>query len=118
MSREYRNGAVQVGTEPTMICIIGQGISQCTLQNISERNVFIGGSHVAADGDMLGFRLNPGDSVQLDSYESDASELYAVIARTKTKTKKAKAADATAEKDSDDDSDESPTATIVFLVSS
>lgn len=116
MSREYRNGAVQIGIEPTVICTIGQGVSQCTLQNISEKHIFVGGSSVAADGDTLGYRISPGDSVQLESYEDDASELYGVIAGAATKTK-SKTRAKTEATDSDDN-DESPTAIIVFLVSS
>ena len=110
MAREYCNRAVEVGTVQTLICTVGQGVSQCTLQNVSDRDIYVGGAEVTIDGETRGFMLRPGEWIQLESYEDDSSELYGVIAEaTETKTSKPT-------KTKDDD--ESPTATIVFLVSS
>jgi hypothetical protein len=85
---------VQVKREPTVVCVVPQGVASCLVQNRSRSTVFLGGHDVTNDGERQGFLLDPGESITVPAFEDDASALYAVT-----------------------DAEDTP-ATVVFLVSS
>ena len=74
--RSYVSGAVEVSTEPTLVCAVGQFVEQCLLRNTGDVVVYVGGPTVAADG---GFPLDPGERIELKSYQDDSIEVWAVV---------------------------------------
>jgi hypothetical protein len=97
VARELVHGAVEVRIKPTLICTVAQGVEDVLIQNVSDTDVFVGGSGVATDGDLQGFRVKPGESHPFPTFEFDSTNLYAVI---------------------DGGDDKRATARVVFMVSS
>jgi hypothetical protein len=102
LMRAYTHGAVEVTGEPTPVCLVGQDIEQCLLRNISDVVVYVGGEHVAASGELSGFPLDPGESLELKVFEFDSAQVWAVVG------------DKPGGKAKDDDDDRC--GTLVFLV--
>jgi hypothetical protein len=79
--RNLRTGGVEIGSEPTSVCIVPQDIASATLKNTSEDvTVFVGGPHVAAQDEGIGYPLSPGESKDFLLFAHDSSELFAVTA--------------------------------------
>jgi hypothetical protein len=107
--RKFVHAAVQVTTEPTMICTIAQDIEQCLLRNVGDVVVYVGGEHVSGpDGDAMGFPLDPGQVLELKSFEFDSTMVWAVAQEVGTEAKTEAGRKRAAEKQC---------GTLVFLVS-
>jgi hypothetical protein len=78
MARELAHGAVGVRIKPTLICTVSQNVDDILIQNVSDTDVFVGGSGVASSGDHQGFLLKPGESQVFPTFEFDSTDVYAV----------------------------------------
>jgi hypothetical protein len=84
--RELSHRAVKVLDTPTFICGIGQDIEQCLLRNTGKATVFVGSKHVLAAvavdkqdaNGSLGFPIEPGELLELKSFEFDSCQVWAV----------------------------------------
>jgi hypothetical protein len=81
--REYVHDAVKVGIEPVRVCAVGQFVEQCLLCNTGDVVVYVGGSTVTAE---TGFPVDPGERIELKSYQDDAIEVWAVVGALKAKS--------------------------------
>lgn len=85
MPSQYVNGAVEVGTTPTLICqapaspgdtLVGNTL---IVQNAGASSVYLGGPNVASSGTSLGLALAAGATVALPTVYTDI-DLYGVTA--------------------------------------
>jgi hypothetical protein len=84
--RELIHRAVKVLDTPTFVCTVAQDIEQCLLRNTGKSTVFVGGKHVLAAvaidkqdaNGSLGFPVEPGELLELKSFEFDSCEVWAV----------------------------------------
>lgn len=78
--RGLAHGRVEVGEDPKLIAVAGQDVSSVSLHNFGDATVFIGSEAVAAEGDLVGFPLPAGESLNVQVFASDATEIFGVTA--------------------------------------
>lgn len=87
MPRNFKHGQVEILDSPVLICFVPQDITATKVLNTSDDvTVYIGSDDVAADGENIGFPIQPGTSQDLFTYPHDVTGIYAVVTEGETAT--------------------------------